>query len=38
LAFSCDAPGPPWRMLARVFFDVAMKSPSGPADSLDGSY
>lgn len=24
LAFSCAAPGPPWRMLAGVFFDVDM--------------
>jgi hypothetical protein len=22
LAFSCDAPGPPWRMLAGIFFEV----------------
>lgn len=26
-AFSCDAPGPPWRMLAGVFLEVDMRVP-----------
>src|SRR4051794_23881915 len=27
-AFSCDAPGPPWRILLGVLVDVDMKAPS----------
>lgn len=38
LPFSCDAPGPPWRMVDGFFDDVDMDPRFiGPADNPDGS-